>query len=367
MKKLFALTLAHLTVDFACFTALFGSVSPAVEDKTALAALFLTYNLIAFGLQCPLGAFLDAKKFPRAGFAALGAGVTALGLAVSYLGSAVSAGALLPVLGMVAAALGNAAFHVGAGSFVLTACGGKMAPSGLFNSAGALGVGLGTVLGTGRPALAFPLALAAALLAFAALMTPSIRGGADKPCCRELSALVRPLPPERAAAILCLAVAFHAFASAAAPDVPGLTGALALACPVMIFLGKLSGGAIADRIGAKPALLLSLPLSAALFALCGVWPALSLPAVLLMNVSVPIVQCVLAGALPESPGFAFGLSKLALVTGTAFAYFVPVSAPMRPYHAAALTALSLLAAAAVSAKPANLQKEENNHDQPIAP
>ena len=365
MKKLFALTLAHFTVDFACFTALFGAVSPAVEDKTALAALFLTYNLVAFGLQCPLGALLDAKRLPRVGFASLGAGITALGLALSYLGRA--AGAILPVLGMVVAALGNAAFHVGGGSYVLTACRGKMAPSGLFNSAGALGVGLGTFLGTGRPALAFPLALAAALAALGALLLPSVRRGGDKPHCRELSGLVRPLPVERAASLLCLAVAFHAFAAAVAPGVPGLTGALVLAGPVMIFLGKLVGGALGDRLGAGTALLLSLPLSAVLFALCGVWPALALPAVLLMNISVPIVQCVLAGALPEYPGFAFGLSKLALVTGTAFAYFVPVSAAARPYDTAALTALSLLAAAAVRAKPEKSQKEDKHHVQHTAP
>ena len=361
MKKLFALTLAHFTVDFACFTALFGAVSPAVGDKTALAALFLTYNLVAFGLQCPLGALLDAKRFPRVGFAALGAGVTALGLALAYLGRA--AGAILPVLGMVVAALGNAAFHVGGGSYVLTACQGKMAPSGLFNSAGALGVGLGTFLGTGRPALAFPLALAAALAALGALLLPSVRRGGDKPHCRELSGLVRPLPVERAASLLCLAVAFHAFAAAVAPEAPGLTGALVLVGPVMIFLGKLVGGALGDRLGAGTALLLS----PVLFALCGVWPALALPAVLLMNISVPIVQCVLAGALPEYPGFAFGLSKLALVTGTAFAYFVPVSAAARPYDTAALTALSLLAAAAVRAKPEKSQKEDKHHVQHTAP
>ncbi len=367
MKKLFPLTFAHFTVDLACFTALFGALSPAVTDKTALSALFLTYNLIAFGLQCLLGALLDVKKLPRVTFAALGAGVTALGLTVAAVGRAVSAGALLPVLGMIAAALGNAAFHVGAGSFVLTACRGKMAPSGVFNSAGALGVGLGTLLGTGRPALAFPLSLTAVLLALAALLIPPVRKVADKPHCRELSGLVRPLPVERAAALLGAAVAFHAFAAAIAPEAPGLTGALTLACPVMIFLGKLSGGAIADRIGAKAALLVSLPLSAALFALCGVFPALALPAILLMNISVPVVQCVLAGALPETPGFAFGLSKLALVTGTAFAYFVPVSAAARPYETAALTALSLLAAAAVRSDPAKLQKEVNKHGQHTAP
>ena len=367
MKKLFPLTFAHFTVDLACFTALFGALSPAVTDKTALSALFLTYNLIAFGLQCPLGALLDAKRLPRVGFAALGAGVTALGLAVAYLGRAVSAGALLPLLGMIVAALGNAAFHVGGGSFVLTVCRGKMAPSGVFNSAGALGVGLGTLLGTSRPALAFPLSLAAVLLALAALLLPRVRETEDKPHCRELSGLVRPLPVERAAALLGVSVAFHAFAAAVSPEAPGLTGALVLAGPVMIFLGKLSGGALADKLGAKAALLLSLPLSAALFALCGVCPALALPAVLLMNISVPVVQCVLAGTLPEFPGFAFGTSKLALVTGTAFAYFVPVSTAARPCFTAALTALSLLAAAAVNAKHTNLQKEENNHGQRTSP
>ena len=86
-----------------------------------------------------------------------------------------------------------------------------------------------------------------------------------------------------------------------------------------------------------------------------------------MNIYVPVVQCVLAGALPEFPGFAFGTSKLALVTGTAFAYFVPVSTAARPYFTAALTALSLLAAAAVNAKHTNLQKEENNHGQRTSP
>ncbi len=339
MKKLSAFTFTHLTVDFACFTVLFASLAKSWEGA-ALAVLFLVYDLVAFGLQAPLGAILDVKDTDRAGFAAMGAFVTAAGLLTAWLGGTLAG---VAVFGTVLAALGNAAFHVGAGSAVLTECRGKLTPSGIFNSAGALGVGLGTVLGAGRPGLAFPLALGV-LLVGAVWTLAQRKAGLSRSYCRELSFLPRPGPLGGVVGILCLAIALHSLASGLTPGTPGLTGALALVLPLMICLGKLTGGILSDRLGPRRTLTASLALAAALLALSAAVPALVVPAVFFMNMSVPVTQCSVAGALPDSPGFAFGLTKLALVSGTAVTFFLPVSDALRPALSAPLTALAITAA-----------------------
>lgn len=343
MKKLFAFTFTHFTVDFACFTVLFASLAKSSKG-TALAVFFLVYDLIAFGLQAPLGAFLDVKAVNRAGFAALGSFVTAAGLLTAWPGRSLP---VVGVFGMVLAALGNAAFHVGAGSTVLTECRGRLTPSGVFNSAGALGVGLGTFLGADRPDLAFPLALGVLLIG-AVWTLAQRKAGPDKRHCRELAFLPRPGFFGAAVGILCLAIALHSLASGLTPEVPGLTGALTLILPLMICVGKLTGGILSDRLGPRRTLTASLTLSAALLALSTAFPALAVPAVLLMNMSVPVTQCTVAGALPDSPGFAFGLTKLALVTGTAITFFLPAPDALLPALSATLTALAITAAWAMA-------------------
>ncbi|MBQ6579823.1 MAG: hypothetical protein IIX33_03225, partial [Oscillospiraceae bacterium] len=95
---------------------------------------FILYNFIAFGLQMIIGAYCDEhRKFPS----------SALGCVLVL--SAVLVSPFVPWVSLVVTALGNAFFHVGGGIDSLVHSGGKLSRSGIFVSAGALGVVLGTL------------------------------------------------------------------------------------------------------------------------------------------------------------------------------------------------------------------------------
>ncbi len=308
MKKPYIFTLSHLAVDFACFNILFALLLPALPDGNG-GTLFLLYNLLAFGLQAPIGAFIDSRPRLRAIGPCLGGVVTALGLAAAYLGRAFVPGPVFPVLGMTVAALGNAVFHVCVGSIVLTESGGALSPAGLFNCAGALGVGFGTYFGTGIPAVSVPAALVVIVLASLALWT------LRRDELREVKPATDAEPlPGWALALLCAAMVLHGLGGSWMPE-PPLNGALTLLPPIMICLGRLSGGVLGDAAGRRSAVLM-MAVSAPLVILSGATPWPALVGTLLFWTIVPLFQLTALSALPDSPGFAFGLTKLCLLAGT---------------------------------------------------
>lgn len=307
MKKLYIFTLSHLAVDFACFNILFALLLPALPEGDG-GTLFLLYNLLAFGLQAPIGAFVDSRPHLRAPGPCLGGAVTALGLAAAYLGRALVPGPALPVLGMVISALGNAVFHVCAGSIVLMESGGSLSPAGLFNCAGALGVGFGTYFGTSFPGVSVLAALGAIVIASIALWT--LRRDAP----REVKSATDAEPLSGwALALLCAAMVLHGLGGSWMPE-PPLAGAMTLLPPVMICLGRLSGGVLGDLAGRRSAVLM-MAVSAPLLLLSGAAPGLALGGTLLFWTGVPLFQLTALAALPDSPGFAFGLTKLCLLAG----------------------------------------------------
>ncbi len=82
-----------------------------------------------------------------------------------------------------------------------------------------------------------------------------------------------------------------------------------------LVLGKAAGGVLADRYGrifvGVGALVASLPLL--FFATRS--PAAGVAGMLLFNMTMPVTLVAVADTLDERPGFAFGLTCLALMTG----------------------------------------------------
>ena len=153
MRRLLVHTAAHAVVDFACFYVLFARFLPHVPAAEQLTLGFLLYDILAFGLQPLIGYLCDHyRSFPAA---PLGCLLTLVG---TCLPQSVAWGAL------VLCALGNAWFHAGAGSDTLLASHGRMWQGGVFVSAGAVGVALGTLAGRAGVSAALPIALLSALL-----------------------------------------------------------------------------------------------------------------------------------------------------------------------------------------------------------
>ncbi len=301
---LFLNSLAHLLVDGLCAATVFGPVQGAAD----FTALVLLYNTLAFSTQCLVG--LAADRVRRHGVSAAAA------MVLVVLGFALPLPAWLRIC-LVGA--GNSLFHVAGGAMTLERSGGKAGPLGVFVAPGAIGLTLGTlwpVLGT---AFAILLACCAAavipLEKAAPVMAPSEEGGESR------IGLAVPL-------LLTLAVAVRAVGGSAV-SFPWKSGAvMALALTAFVFAGKTAGGFLCDRLGARKTAPISIVPAAVLIAFCSAWAAPSLAGQLLLNLTMPVTLWLLYRAMPESPGFAFGLAASALWPGTVAGGLMHLTGPL---------------------------------------
>ena len=285
-------SLAHLLVDGLCAAVLFGPVQAAESPGV----LILLYNTLAFSTQCVVG--LAADRLKKQGLAA------AVSMLLMVLGFALPLG---PVLRVCLVGLGNSGFHVAGGVMTLERGGGKAGKLGVFVAPGAVGLTLGTLW----PRLGTVFAVLLALCALAVIPLEK-RSPADplpelKPG-RQVSLAV-PL-------LLALAVAVRAVGGCAV-SFPWKEGAaLTLALTFCVFAGKTAGGFLCDRFGPNRTSLVSMVAAAVLVAFCARWAVPSLAGQFLLNLTMPVTLWLMYRALPDQPGFAFGLAASALWPGT---------------------------------------------------
>ncbi len=294
-------TLSHFAVDFSCLFLLFGAFSASVTTEQSLILGFLLYNVLAFGLQFLLGALRD--RLPRLPLASFGCALTLCALLLSP--SARNAFPLAPVL---VCALGNACFHVGGGADTLLSANGRMADGGVFVSSGSLGVLLGTLAGKSGVNVSLP----AALMVLCLLLSLSIR-----PCAGE--ARFRAANERRSFPVLLTlllsAVLLRSMVGFLVP-MPWKSEPCYLLLPACAaFLGKASGGFLADQFGARRVCFVSLFGAALLLVFLNRAPYLCALGILLFNIPMPITLCALCDLFPRNTGLAFGLSTLMLLLG----------------------------------------------------
>ena len=310
--SLLAYTFSHFSVDFACFWILFGQFSDGLSSsETAIG--FLVYNLIAFGLQMVIGYFCDKNRsFPSG----------AVGCLLVF--TAVIISAFSGWAAVLVTALGNAFFHVGGGIDSLVNSGGKLSRSGIFVSAGALGVVFGTLSGSRiYPLPSFAVLLLTAVCAFLCFF-------AHKKCGAEGDCGFVGTANENFGIMLVLGLALfsvviRSFGGTAIPMEWKNTAELGIVSAFAAFIGKFLGGFAADFFGARRTgvitLLASLPLlvfgSGNLF--------VSSAGIVLFNVTMPITLGICAEKLPKNPGLAFGLTTAALLIGAVPSFFTVVS------------------------------------------
>ncbi len=346
-RRLTIWTIAHFAVDFGCFLALFGGLKPVYESSgtaglQTLTVGFLLYNILAFGLQAAIGQLCDEyltwRRWAGRGGILLVAAAMIPAMAAAGLGTV-----WMAWLAVILAALGNAAFHVGAGRDVLVHSHGRMADNGIFVSSGALGVGLGTVLGAAGSI--WVLFMAACFLCFLSVVCGKYRI-ADRSLASDTDSCPQfHIAKERsfltAVVLLFLIIVLRAFAGANIPLEWERTGLLVMLPSAASCLGKAAGGIAGDHFGAGRTGVMSLLLSLPLILFAAANPALSLMGILFFNMTMPVTLCALADLMPKNPGFAFGLTTLALLLGTAVTFFCAVPAYLAKFL---LTVLILLSA-----------------------
>ena len=301
---LFLNSLAHLLVDGLCAATVFGPVAAAGD----VSGLVLLYNTLAFSTQCLVG--LAADRIGRHGPAA----ATAMALVV--LGFALP---VPPWLRICLIGGGNSLFHVAGGVMVMERSGGKAGPLGVFVAPGAVGLALGTLW----PVLGTTFAILLGCCAIAVVPLEKASPVEELPAGRSESGVSLAVP-----LLLTLAVAVRAVGGSAV-SFPWKTGAaMALVMTLCVFAGKTAGGFLCDRLGAGKTALVSVIPAAALIAFCSAWAVPSLAGQLLLNLTMPVTLWLLYRAMPDAPGFAFGLAASALWPGTIAGQLMHLTGPL---------------------------------------
>ena len=295
--SLAAYTAAHFSVDLCCAWSMLRA--GAATGQTLIILVF--YHRLAFGLQAFFGMFLDRKPGMYQNAAILGCFMTAAGVILTN----VSAPGAVAFCG-----LGNALFHVGGGVEALRRQPG-MGRSGVFVSAGAVGLAIGILWGNGGTVGA-PLPLGVLLIAAGGVMLSGKPDGEDAPRKKPGPETVAPWVT---AALCSVSIAIRSYVGFAAP-MPWKSGTvLVLSAACCAALGKALGGVLADKFGPVRVGVFSLLLSAPLLAFGGgsaVWGLLGL---VLFNMTMAVTLCLTADRMPGQEGAVFGLTTLALLAG----------------------------------------------------
>jgi len=301
--KVFAYSVTHFLVDFACAFLMFSSVASTPEGYLCV----LLYNFCAFAMQMPLGIIADRWN-QNVWFAILGCTLVALAYGITH----------VPIAAVIVVGIGNAMFHIGGGIDVLNISEKKLGALGVFVSPGAFGIFYGTMAGKGSgfPVVIIPLVLVAAA-ALLLVVHNMQRGTYPKNAPFSLDG-ISTRHVIIAASCLFLVVCLRSFTGLALDfswKSVGFWGTV-LACAVVF--GKTIGGFVADRLGVIKTSLFSLGVAALLF-LLPQFPLTGIAAVFFFNMTMPITLWAMAKLFPGAKGFAFGLLTFGLFLG-----FLPV-------------------------------------------
>lgn len=369
------LTLGHFGVDLACLYFYFTNF-PQSGLATVISATLL-YNFLAFALQAPIGYFFD--KFPAKRSTTIGI--------LFVLGGFFLGLRHLRIAGLVLCGFGNAFYHAGGSIGIARTDKKGLQDSGVFVSAGALGVSLGTYLaaGYGLPKGFFSketvwiLLLLIVLLFLQRMVESPIRKATHTFSAGTNAVLL----------LLSLFAVFirsfgGLFFPASYKEVFALSEhtavsmfLLVMASGIVAFFGKFLGGflsALNTRIFHK---LLpnadidlrtgnyifgtaTLVLSAILLTFAGHIPFLCFLGILCFHAAMPVTLFELYCILPDRPGFAMGLSTVMLFLGYLPHEFFSLSA--LPASIILFT-LTLLAAACMSLSLWGYRKAIHNNNR----
>jgi len=324
------LTLGHFAVDLACLYFYFTNFPQS--GLVPILGSALLYNFLAFALQAPIGYFFDRFPAKRS---------TTIGI-LFIVGGYFLGMWQLRVPGLVLCGLGNAFYHVGGSIGIARTDTKGLRDSGIFVSAGALGVSFGTWLSTGYglPKGFFSgetywlLLLLIVLLLFQMAVRSPIR---------EATPAFSPGTNAILLILSLLAVFIRSLGGLFFPtsykEVFALSSPAALslflsvmASGIVAFLGKFFGGfisgtctALLHKIIPKKTIdlrtgnylfgIMTLSLSAICLTFAGHIPFFSFVGILCFHAAMPVTLFELYCILPDRPGFAMGLSTVMLFLG----------------------------------------------------
>ena len=291
-KVLLVNSIAHLLVDGVCAAALFGRMG----NDPNLSMMVMLYTTLAFSTQGLVGILGDRlKTHVQADSIAM------LAVAIGFLLP------LPPLLRTVIIGVGNSIFHVAGGTMTLEDSNGKAGKLGIFVAPGAIGLSVGTLWPNTRTAMAIVLIISSIVL----LLVSKDRTVAHRNVVESTSH-----PRIAVIILLTLSVAVRAIGGTTVRFTWNTTSGMAILLVLFVFAGKSAGGFVCDRFGVCATAMMSLIPAAILIVFCPQWLLPSLVGQFLLNLTMPVTLWLLYLAMPDSPGFAFGLAASALWPGT---------------------------------------------------
>ena len=289
----------HFLVDLICAWAMFSNFTAANYEN------LLIYNFCAFALQMPFGTLLDllGAETRRSG-----AVFALLGMVLTFLGAL-----LHPAL----LGIGNALFHVGGGFDVIHEDLKRQRKGrnlGIFVAPGAVGLYVGTLLGS--RAVGIGVLIAAAILTLPVL-SAVIRRAAS--IAHSVNSVSFPAQIPVVLTACCFAVVILRSWIGLSVSFPWKSSGILAACAVCgAAAGKVCGGFLGARFGIPRTAAVTL-LSAAVCYLAGAMPAMGILAAFFFNMTMPLTLYLLTEKMPGLAGFSFGL-----LTFGRFLGFLPV-------------------------------------------
>lgn len=290
----------HAVVDASTVMTIFTTKFVHGLRPYDIAVIVLTYDLIAFGGQVPLGFLMDKLRRCR--------GAAALGLVFCIFGIVFLR--IEPITAMIFAGVGNALYHLGAGALSLHVHYGRATPPGIFVAPGALGLAVGSYMGKGGFEITWPffVLLGISLLVTLIATVPDIPYGSPP----KAPKVKRPI---LIVVLLLVSVFVRSLVGRAGgyalPKLPEVMFAAASAA----FAGKAIGGVIADRLGWIEVSVGALLISAPLIAFGGADSTMVIIGLFIFQMTMPVTLVAVAVLMPARPGFAFGLNCLAYIAG----------------------------------------------------
>jgi FSR family fosmidomycin resistance protein-like MFS transporter len=351
-KQVALYSVTHFLIDFACVYLVYRTIlSDGAVSGVTLTAIYI---FCAFALQLPLGPLVD-KLDRNAQVAALGC----ILVIFAYILFAFSAGereAAMPsaegiaaeqIVGIMISGLGNALFHLGGGIEVLNISKQKSGLLGVFISPGAFGVFFGIMLSRNNLLWLSALMVVALLFAAAAIILCRTdmqkRGLATQNAHFGIS--IRGYLPTVSILAVCgffAAVVLRSWVGLSFDPEWKAEPTLAVVLVCATVGGKAVGGFLADKLGARKMVILSLSAATALFLFADT-PAAGIVAIFCFNMTMPITLWAMARVFANAKGFAFGLLCFGLFLGAVPSYLIyPIKFADTPYWVfASVAAVSL--------------------------
>ena len=339
MKEKITLTLTsviHFLVDLTCIYYMNGVLFPLAVTSHMFLMWAVYYNFCAFALPALVG-YLADRGLPDSGgmrelsghdrHHAKSPGSFRLLLA--------AAGCLLvgigwfffriPVLMITLIGVGNGMFHVGAGMEVLHDSDSRFAPPGMFIATGAVGVFLGTTWGKQFLPLWNTFIIIMFMSAAVLILWSFLMKFIQEQDSNRLQASTSPKQSVhkksiKISAVCCLLLFFVVFIRSYYGSLTNYTWKTGFTIGLIFTLcvagGKFCGGILADKIGIRKAVTLSLGAAGLTALLSFKTPIAGCTSIFFFNMTMPLTLSLLVDLMPRYSGFAFGLLMPALFLGT---------------------------------------------------